>query len=87
MKKYIIFDLLRSLLIGTGFIFLISPLLLHWWIHGDYERYLWIIHGPAPYSQFGSGPYQLFMYIALLMIGFVLLALSLIFRKLSIQKH
>ncbi len=87
MKKYIIFDLLRSLLIGAGFIFLISPFLLYWWIHGDYERYRWIIQGPLPYSQFGSGPYQLYMYVTLLVIGLVLLALSLFFRKSSIQKY
>jgi hypothetical protein len=87
MKKYIIFDLLRSLLVGLGFVFLISPLLLYWWIHGDYQRYLWIIRGPSPYSQFGSGPFQLYLFIALIMIGLVLFALSLFFRKLSIQKY
>lgn len=52
-----------------GIVFILSPFLLYWFIHGDYERYIWIIKGPYPFSHFGSGPAQLFMYVCLFLIG------------------
>jgi hypothetical protein len=55
-----------------GFVFLVSPFLLLWWIHGDYERYVWIISGPYPYDNFGGGPFQLLMYLRLFWMGLVL---------------
>ncbi len=45
------------------------PLFLYWLIHGDYERYIWLINGPPPFDQFGSGPYQLFMGLGFLALG------------------
>lgn len=78
-----LFSLLSSLLLGLGFLFLISPILLAWFIHGDYNRYIWVIHGPYPFSSFGGGPFQLAMGSALLIGGIVSILLSLLFKKIS----
>ena len=42
----LLLDLISSLLIGLGVIAAFSPFALYWWIHGDYNRYIWIIQGP-----------------------------------------
>ena len=58
-----------------------SPFLLCWWIHGgDYERYVWIISGLRPYGSFGGGPFQLVMYTALFLAGFLLTVVALAVR-------
>lgn len=71
---------MSSLLLGLGLVFLASPLLLWWWIHGDYERYVWIISGPRPYDSFGSGPFQLVMYSTLFLTGLLLTVVALAVR-------
>lgn len=68
--KRLFLDLVSSLLLGLGALLLCSPVLLAWWIHGDYERYVWIL----------NGPFQLFMYVGLFAAGVVLVVLSLLFR-------
>lgn len=73
-------DLLSSLLLGLGVILLASPFLLWWWIHGSYERYVWIISGPYPYDNLGGGPFQVMLYSGLFAAGFVLTCLALILR-------
>ena len=50
------------------------------WIHGDYERYVWIINGTPPHDQFGGGPYQLIMYKSLFLIGILITAAALMLR-------
>ncbi len=77
MKRAIL-DILSSLLLGLGLVYLASPCLLWWWIHGDYERYVWIISGPRPYDSFGGGPFQLVMYTTLFLTGlsFTVVALA-----------
>lgn len=81
MKKYLL-DILISLLLGIGLILLISPVLLYWWIHGNYERYIWIISGPAPYNNFGSGPYQLFVFLLFpVVLGILLMSVSFFVKK------
>jgi len=91
MKKYTstknqILDVLGSLFLGLGCISLISPAFFYWWIHGDYDRYIWIISGPAPYSYFGSGPFQLWVFfITPIIATMVLLTFSYFIRK-SISK-
>jgi hypothetical protein len=30
----------------------------------DYDRYVWLINGPAPFAGFGSGPFQLWFHVA-----------------------
>ncbi|MEX2437433.1 MAG: hypothetical protein WD509_02560 [Candidatus Paceibacterota bacterium] len=67
------------LLFGT--LFAVSPLGLYWWIHGDYERYLWIINQPYPLSNFGSGPFQLFLFASLFAVGVGFLTLGFLTRK------
>jgi len=77
----ILFNIMLSILSGTGIIFIFSPLLLYWWIYGDYNRYLWIISGPFPYSHFGSGPFQLVLYGGLFLIGILFFTTAFILRK------
>ena len=74
-------DITTPILFGVGVIFLISPFLLYQWIHGDYERYLWIISGPDPYSKFGGGPYQLIMYLSLLLTGIILIISAFLLKR------
>lgn len=69
----VLLDLISSLLVGAGMLGLASPLVLYWWIHGDSDRYLWIIQGPYPYSHFGGGPFQLAMGIGLVLLAGLLL--------------
>jgi len=66
-------NILSSILSGIGAVFLVSPFALYWFIHGSYERYVWIINGPFPFSNFGSGPFQMGMYSELFFIGVLLL--------------
>lgn len=67
-------EVLSALGLGVGVLLLTSPLALYLWIHGDHERYLWIIRGPAPYSQFGGGPFQLWMGVCLLLLGLLVMS-------------
>lgn len=81
MKKFLL-DLFASLLLGIGCLALLSPAFFYWWIHGNYERYIWIINGPAPYSSFGGGPYQLFnFFIFPILLGVILASVSIIMRR------
>lgn len=81
MDKYKIIKFISELLLSFGFIFILSPIFLHWFIHGNYERYIWIISGPFPFSHLGGGPFQLFIYIDLILIGTSLLVISLTIKK------
>lgn len=81
MKK-IILDIFSSLLLGAGCLALLSPIFFYWWIHGRYERYIWIISGPAPYSSFGGGPYQLFvLFLFPVASGITLISTAIIIRR------
>ena len=71
-------DKLAPFLIGGGVLLVVSPVILYWFIHGDPERYLWIINGPPPFSSFGSGPFQLYMYAGLTFSGLLLTALGIV---------
>lgn len=81
MRKYSLVKFLSDLLLGLGFIFTISPIILYWFIHGSYERYIWIINGPYPFSNFGSGPFQLFMYSSLFAVGLIFIAVSIMKKE------
>ena len=52
------------------------------WIHGSYERYVWIISGLYPYDNLGGGPFQVMVYSGLFAAGFVLTSIALIIRSL-----
>lgn len=67
------------LFIGIGISF--SSIILYWFIHGDYERYIWIINGPFPFSSFGGRPFQLLMYVGLFILGVTLIAASLFINR------
>jgi len=80
MKRFLM-DAFTSNLLGFGILLLGSPFFLYGWIHADEERYGWIISGPHPYSNFGGGPYQLWMGASLIFWGTLLLAFALFLRK------
>lgn len=73
--------ILSNLLLILGIEICLSPFILYWVIHGDYDRYIWIINGPFPFNSFGGGSFQLLMYSGLLIIGVVLIAVSLIVKR------
>jgi hypothetical protein len=78
--KRILLDSIASLLFGLGILGITSSFWLWWFIHGDYDRYIWIIHGPSPFSNFGSGPFQGGMYILLLLCGGIFVTISLLLK-------
>ncbi|KJS80714.1 MAG: hypothetical protein JM58_18390 [Peptococcaceae bacterium BICA1-8] len=84
MDKNQLKKILLDILFGLGFILIISPIVLYWVIHGDYERYIWIINGTYPFSNFGGGPFQLFLYLILFLVGVGMVFIS---RFLKSQHH
>ncbi len=80
-RRLIAVDLVSSALLGMGIQFLLVPPLFWWWLHGSRERYLWIISGPLPYSQFGSGPLQLWIAVFSGTLGIALFLLGVLMRK------
>jgi hypothetical protein len=72
---------LSNVVLSLGIIVVSSPFILYWFIHGNYERYIWIIRGTFPFNSFGSGPFQLFMYIGLSVIGVILIGLSILLKN------
>lgn len=76
-----IVDVTSAIVLGMGVLLLASPVALYWWIHGDYERYIWIIRGPSPYNQFGGGPFQLWMYVLLSFLGLVGISVGFTLRR------
>lgn len=81
MRKQRIKVFISDLLLGLGFIFIISPAILYLFIHGNYERYIWILNGPYPFSHFGGGPFQLFMSVGLFIVGIGLIVISMTLKK------
>ena len=73
--------ILSNLLLLIGIEICLSPIILYWLIHGNYDRYIWIINGPFPLNSFGGGPFQLLMYGGLLISGLVLIAVLLIVKR------
>ncbi len=70
-------EFFSSLLLGLGTILLASPFLLWWWIHGGYERCVWIISGPYLYDNLDGGPFQVTVCSGLVAATFVLTSLTL----------
>lgn len=57
------------ILFSFGILLLLSPISLFWFIHSDAHRFEWIINGPFPFSNLGSGPFQIAIYIGLFFSG------------------
>jgi len=70
-----------QLLLGAGLLLIVSPVVIYWFIHGDAERYLWIINGPAPFDSLGSGPIQLYLYAGLVISGGIVIATVLVAKR------
>jgi len=81
MRKQLIKGFMSDLLLGLGFVFIISPAILYWFIHGNYERYIWILNGPYPFSHFGGGPFQLFTSVGLFIVGIGIIVISMTLKK------
>ncbi len=49
----------------------------------DYDRYVWVINGPAPFDQFGGGPFQLWFHVAFALAagGFAVTGIALLLRR------
>ena len=77
----ILFKLAISDLFDLGVIFIFSLFFLYWWIYGDYNRYLWIISGPFPYSNFGSGPFLSVLSGGLFVVGMLFILVSFVLRN------
>ncbi|OIH84174.1 hypothetical protein BLJ79_11925 [Arthrobacter sp. UCD-GKA] len=80
-----------GILFGWGILLMVSPVALYLFIHAEARRYAWILAGPEPFSNFGSAPYQLRMYVGLFAVGIVFLAGGLILgsarRRADIRRH
>ena len=74
------------MMIALGSIIGIIPVYFWWWIR-DFDRYYLMIHGPAPFSYFGSAPIQLlFLFIAPILTGVILISFG-IFTRHAANKH
>lgn len=80
-SRGVMLDLLSSSLLGLGIVLALAALAFWWWINGNYQRRIWIISGPPPYDQFGSGPLQLWIGLILAASGLGLFALGVFLRK------
>lgn len=67
-------------LLVAGIILLALPIIFIWLI-SDYQRYVWLINGPYPFSHLGGGPFQLRVMTLLVFLGVVSLTLSVVLRK------
>jgi len=83
MKKILLKKIILALFLVLGSVIVISPVALYWFIHGDYDRYIWIISGQYPLSSLGGGPFQMFVYAGLFILGISLILLAIaLTRKL-----
>lgn len=78
---YMLFGAFIDVLSGFGILLMVSPYFIYQFITGNEERYLWIINGPAPFNQLGSGPYQMWLYVFLILIGIFLFVISRYLKK------
>jgi hypothetical protein len=74
-------DFASAVTLGLGVSCLPAPILLLWFIHGDNERYEWLISGPPPFDQFGSGPVQLALVLGFWILAFGLLTIGVALRR------
>jgi hypothetical protein len=74
-------DFASAIVLGLGMLCLPAPILLLWFIHADNARYEWLISGPPPFDQFGSGPVQLALVVGLWILALGLLAVGLGLRR------
>lgn len=75
-------NIISHTVIVIGSELLLFPFVLYWFVHGNnQERYQWVISGPTPFSNFGSGPYTLWLGIGFWLLGAVLITIGLLGRK------
>jgi len=81
MKRYTLDDFFTDLLLGLGFVLLLSPLFLYWFIHGSYYRHIWVLSGPYPFNALGGGPFQLLFYGVLVISGLAFIIISVLVKR------
>jgi ribose/xylose/arabinose/galactoside ABC-type transport system permease subunit len=72
---------ISGVLITAGVFFWLLLPFGYWLIHGSYERYIWLIGGPAPFGQLGSAPVQLWLDIILVAAGFTCIIVGIILLR------
>ncbi len=77
MKKYIT----SILFFITGAFFFACNFIFYYWLHGDFERYLWIINQPWPLSDLAGSSIQLLIHLTLTLISLIFILLSIYFAK------
>jgi hypothetical protein len=55
-------SILPVVALGLGLFAALGPWLLSEWVHGDYERYVWVIRQVDPCSSMGGGPGMLWVF-------------------------
>lgn len=84
-RRQLAFDLATSALLGLGLVLLAAPAVFLWLIHGDGERYRWLISGPPPFDQWGSGPYQLFTCLWLVLASATCVGTATVLRRSALR--
>jgi len=72
---------ISGVLVTAGVFFWLLLPFGYWLIHGDYERYVWLISGPAPFDQLGSAPVQLWLDIIIGAAGSVCIIIGIILLR------
>jgi hypothetical protein len=70
-----------ALLPGLGVALLLLPVLVHRLIHGNPERRLWLIRGPAPFDGFGSSSVEMAMDVGFAATGLGMIGAGLVARS------
>ena len=66
-------NFLSALLLCLGVLTFSVPFLLFFGLHTHHALHIWILSGPAPFSHLGGGPMQLWLGVAGLLFGTLLL--------------
>ena len=86
MKRFWL-DVGSSAVLGLGLVLVAMPFFVNWLIHGDYDRYIWLINGPKPFDSWGGGPYQLWLHVSFFLWGLGMVALGLLFRARLLERR
>ncbi len=81
MSNYSFNDFITDLIMGLGFILIFCPILIYWFIHGNYYRYIWIVSGPYPFNAITGGTFQYIFYGAFILAGIALITIGIISKR------
>lgn len=71
------------LLLSLGILFLLTSIVLYWFLYSDSDRYVWLIHQPYPLSHIGGMHFSSFILGTPIIIGiaFIIFSIFVKFRK------